>query len=911
MLGDVRYAFRTMRRAPATTAVALFSIAIGTGAEAVVFAAVKSVLIEPLPYKDAGRLVQIRTDATQGNSHQDWVAWSDMQDVARGNASLEGAGIYHYSVQNLEGDSSSMPEALFGVNVSASLFPVLGVKPMLGRNILPEEDQPKHATVVILSYGLWARRFNSDRGVLGRPVQMNGRAATIIGVMPPEFNFPMRMATTVRTPAPYTEFWAAPLPLNPAAATTHEDYGYAAVARLREGVTTAQASQDLGRVSAEIAREFPVSHRGRSLRALPMVEQNLGASRTGLGLLFGAAGLFMLIGCANVANLLLARGLGRQKEFAIRFAVGAGRGRIVRQLIAESCVLAILGGLGGYLLTLIAWRLLPAIAPMSIPRLASARADGWVFAFTVVISLLNGVLFGILPALRASDRDPNRALREASGHGGLPGAFMAAEAALAVILVVTGSLLASNLIRLLSIDPGFDANRVLASIIVAAGDRYPTPARRAALWSRIVEEVNRLPGVESAGTVDALPFSGENGGTEISTEGPQIGHAGVIAETDSVSTDYLPTMGTRLIEGRGFRDEDIRERRAVAILDELAARKLFPAGGAVGRRICVGCRVGQPEHWNDVVGVVESMHHAAIDESPIPAVYLASEAYQKAQFLVVRARHPDAALAQSIRRAVASADPNQPVLLSATMATLIGDSIADRRFLYVTLDYRSPGAAAGRGGRIRRSLAWDLETPPRDRHSHRGGRRAPRYSRVDFRARDEAGDAGRRGGNRIRDRGGAIASQLAYRTCRSGFRRIPVRGGAGDCGGLGGLSAAGAARYPDRSDDGFASGVRLKAALHPRAPAEKAPQLPAMLPYEGAELPRGDAVGVQAPIGLDAPQQIAAAPGTQAMALGGLPQKSERDQLDFAVPDLDADLAGVAAGAAAGGVAGAAGAVLP
>ncbi len=687
MFANVRHSLRLMRRSPGFTAVALLSIATGTGATAIVFAAVKAVLIEPFPYAQPSELVQVRTDDRRADPHGDWVSWSDMQDAARETTSFSSWATYRYAVFNLAGDSGALPESLYGLTVSASLFPTLGVTPMLGRNILPEEHQPKGACVIELSYGLWARRFNSDRAIVGRPVQMNGHACKVVGVMPPGFNFPMRLVTTVRTPDPYMEFWAAPgVRPDPELLRNREDFGYGAVARLRPGVAAAQASQELASISAELAREYPASNKDRSMRALPLVERNLGISRSGLWLALGAAAMFMLIGCVNVANLLLARGLSRHREFAIRFAVGADRAAIIRQLIGESTVLAALGGLAGFFLAALTWRVLPAFAPMSIPRLASARADVWVLVFTIAVSLVNGMVFGVLPAFRASQRDPHRRLRESGSRGGMRAALVSAEAALAVILVVTGSLLASTLIGLLRVDTGFDSVHVLASIIVPAGDRYPTPESRAALWPRILDRVKGIPGVESAGTVDALPFSGENNGPWVTSDPAAASRGeGRTAETDFVSAGYLQTMGVKLIAGRWFRGDDVTAYRTVAIVDEIAARSLWPKNDAIGRRICVYCGPNRAQTWYDIVGVVSSMRHASLDENPGPAVYLTSRAFENADFLVVRASHPTARMAQEIRQAVASADPNQPVLLSATLSTLIGDSIADCRFVFSAL----------------------------------------------------------------------------------------------------------------------------------------------------------------------------------------------------------------------------------
>jgi predicted permease len=372
-------------------------------------------------------------------------------------------------------------------------------------------------------------------------------------------------------------------------------------------------------------------------------------------------------------ELLLARGLARRLEFSVRFALGASRSRIARQLLTESCLLAILGGFGGYLLTLLAWTLLPAIAPMSIPRLAAARADGWVFGFSVAVALVNGLVFGALPALRASGARPVE-------RRGSRSVLVTAEVAVAMALVITGSLLAASFLKLIRTDLGFDSSHALASIIVPSGDRYPTPASRAPLWRAILESAERLPGVESVGLVDALPFSGENtGGRVRAADGVEL-----TAEVDSVSADYLPALGVRLLRGRSFREDDVLIPHEVAIVDENTARRLWPKGNAVGQRVCVDCFADQPPHWKEVVGVVESIHHAALDEAAGAQVYVTANALENAGFLVVRTHRPQGEIAPAIRSAVAGIDPAQPVFLSAGMSTLIGDSIADRRFVFTT-----------------------------------------------------------------------------------------------------------------------------------------------------------------------------------------------------------------------------------
>jgi len=695
LLDDARHAFRLLRRAPSVTAIAILSTAISVSATAVVFAAVKAVLIEPFPYSHAERLALLRTDFAQGGTaHSDWVRWYDAHDVAHENRSFDGVGIYHYSLVNLAGDGNSLPEAIYGLRVAANIFPMLGVKPMLGRNILPEETQLGRDREMILSYGLWVRRFHSDPHVVGTTIQVNGQEFRIIGAMPEGFDFPMRIAATASTPSHHMDFWS-PDAVDPAKVTRAGGAGYGAVARLKPGVSLAAAEQDVASISARLARDFPRTNEGVTLHVVPLRERWLGFARTGLVLLLAAAGIFLAIGCANTANLLLARGWARQREIAIRTAVGASRVSIMRQLMAESSVLALLGGLAGFGVALMAWKLLPAVAPMSIPRLDAARADGSVFVFACAVSMAVGVLSGFAPALRAARLGPADVLRAAgtrgavgSAHNRLRSALVVSEIAVTVVLVVIGGLLTGSFVRLLRTNPGFAPGRVLGSIIIPADQKYlGKPEVQAQLFRRILGGVRALPGVESAGTVDALPFTGENNGAFVTARDSAATRPleQEVAETDRVSAGYLETMGVRLLQGRWFREDDMQEGRSVAIVDEVAVRKLALGPNPIGRRICVSCTADHPNRWNEIVGVVSNIHHAALNEPETPDVYLASGALGAAQFLVVRSGHRPAELAQAVRRAVAAADPNQPVFLSATMSTLIGDSLADRRFILTLL----------------------------------------------------------------------------------------------------------------------------------------------------------------------------------------------------------------------------------
>jgi putative ABC transport system permease protein len=687
VLKDVRIAFRLFRRSPALTGIALLTIALSVSATSVVFAALKSVLINPLPYVRPGELVQIRTEiANAEQSSGDWVFWDNTQEIIRRTSTLESVGIYRNAIFDLWGDSSSPSEALYGIRMSANTFPTLGVTPMLGRNILPDEDRPGQPDEMILSYRLWKRRFNADRSVVGGTVKVNGQDCTVIGVMPPDFNFPLRR-TAAHTPSPYVEFWA-PLRIDPNATTG----ALGAVARLRPGVSLMQAQQDLASISTALRREFPATNRNRTLRMGSLQDRTVRSSGAALLLLMSAALMFLMIGCANVANLLLARGLARQREIAVRMAVGASPTRIVRQLLTESCALAVLGGLCGYGLTAAAWLILPAIVPVSIPRLAAARADWTILGFTLVVALINGILFGSVAALRTTDWTLAIATRDFGVYGNASGRRMRAslvgtEVAIALSLVVIGAQLLGGFIRLLRTDPGFQADHILASVVIPARERYRTPEQHGALYRRILDAVRTLPGVESAGTVDALPFSGENHGGFIARSEAEVMEPGgqMVAEIDVIGGEYLQTMGVRLAEGRWFDEAEIKQSSDTAIVNDVAAKHLWPGVSAIGKQICVFCTPENPRNWKRIVGVVSSVRHAALDAPEQANVYLSARALERAQFLVVRTDRPSGDLEKGIRRAIAGIDPNQPVFLSASMRSLVSESLADRRFIVTLL----------------------------------------------------------------------------------------------------------------------------------------------------------------------------------------------------------------------------------
>jgi putative ABC transport system permease protein len=686
---DIRLALRLFRQTPAITAIALISVGLTVAATSVVYTAIKAVLIDPLPYTQPEQLVQFRTDfpflTNSEQAQTDFVFWRDAQEIIRRAHSFWSIGIYGNALLDLAGDATTPPEALYGLRVSASLFPTLGVSPFLGRNIFEEEDRPGRLREMILSYGLWTRRFNADRNIVGKTVRVNGEDCLVIGVMPRQFNFPLRRQAA-RTPQPYVEFWTA-LRLDPA--DPDADKGaLSAIGRLRPGVTMSQAQEDLASISTTLAREFPATNRDRTLRAGLMWDRTLGDARNSLWFLMGAAVTFMLIGCANVANLLLARGVVRQREVAIRLAIGARRSRIIRQFLTESCVLALFGGVAGYALTAVAWDLLRNLAPTSIPRLATARADWTVLGFTILIALANGMFFGIAPALRAIRRSregqaSNLAVRANASitRDRIRGAFVIVQVAVSVTLVVIGGQLVGNFIGLMRIDPGFSAGRVVAAVVLPSRERYDTSQKRASVYERFLNAVRAIPGVDNAGTVDALPFSGENHGAFVSLREGPLAADQIAAEIDVVSAEYLQTMGVRLVEGRWFREVEMNEASSAAIVNDVAASRLWPGAGAIGKAVCIYCTHDNPRNWRQVVGVVSSVRHAALDEPFQSNVYLSGGAFEHAQFLVARTARPAAEVEKAIRYAIAAIDPNQTVLLSGSMTSFLADSVADRRFV--------------------------------------------------------------------------------------------------------------------------------------------------------------------------------------------------------------------------------------
>ena len=681
---DLRFGLRMLMRQPGFTVIAVVTLALGVGANTAIFSVVKSVLLEPLPYAQPDRLVQFLFYAPSIHHEQPWIAARDVADFQAQSQSFERVGLYGYAVLDFsEGD---LPEAVYGLRVSADLLPALGVQPALGRYFSPEEDQPGRNHVIILSDDVWRQRFNAAPDIIGRSVRLSQESYTVVGVMPPGFNFPLKLATTAKLPSQQMGYWY-PLGLN-INKLSRAEAGYSAIARLKPGVSVEQAQAELSQIAARLSQDFPQTNADREVRVVSLKDQFVGDVRLTLLILLGAVGLVVLITCANIANLLLVRADGRRREMAIRQSLGAGRLRLMRQAATESLLLAVAGGAVGLIIARLSLPFLLRLSPQAIPRLIEARIDVAVIGFALAVSVLAGLLFGLAPAWRATRCNLHDTLKQTSGTSGggrrtVGRLLIVVEVALALILTLGASLLLNSFVRLINVDPGFRADQVMVAIILPPKSRYPDVKAKIEFYRRVIERVRELPGVESAAASDSLPYSGQSGGDQIRIEGrPPVTtlDTSLQPEMSIVTTDFMQTMGIPLSRGRLFTDHDTTGAPPVVVISEAAAEFYWPGEDALGKRLSIGL---SDDHrlWRQVVGIVRSTRNAGLDQPQRPHVYLpVMQYYAPANFLLVRSALPQAALARSVRQAVAEVDKDQPVFLTASMESWVADSLARRRF---------------------------------------------------------------------------------------------------------------------------------------------------------------------------------------------------------------------------------------
>jgi putative ABC transport system permease protein len=680
---DLRYSLRSLAKNPTFTIVAVLALALGIGANSAIFSVVNTVLLRPLPYKDPERLVMVWEDATERGYPRDtpavanYIDWRDQNQVFEGMAAVTEASF------NLTGVGD--PERLNGRRVTANLFPLLGVEPQLGRAFLPEEDRPGAGRVVILSHGLWQRRFGGDVNITGRPLNLNGESYTVVGVMPPDFKFP----------GFEDQLWV-PIAFTPEEAASRGRHYLEVVARMKPGVTLPQAQAEMSTIAARLQQQYPDYNTQRGARVTPLREHVAGDIRPALLVLLGAVGFVLLVACANVANLLLARAAARQKEIAVRVALGASRFRLIRQFLTESLLLATLGGAVGLLLSLWGVHLLQTFIPETISQVKGVTVDAKVLGFTLLVSLLTGLVFGLAPATQASNFNLNETLKEggrdsAAGARGnrIRGLLVVAEVAVSLVLLIGAGLLINSFLRLRNVDPGFRTNNLLTMKVVLPETKYPDHARRTAFYTDLVQRVEALPGVKSAAVTTNLPLYPQGNSMGVSVEGrpdPPGRRPSVV--TRVVSPHYFQSMGIQLLRGRPIDEHDQVDSPAVAVINETMARKFWPNEDPLGKRITPGRSDStDPNDWITIAGVVRDVRQFELDADPKPQMYLS---YRQADFfepddLVVSTEVEPLGLAAAVRKAVWEIDKDQPVSDIRTMEDILSESIARQRFSMLLL----------------------------------------------------------------------------------------------------------------------------------------------------------------------------------------------------------------------------------
>jgi putative ABC transport system permease protein len=683
LLKDVRYAARVLLKSPGFTAVAVLAVALGVGANSAIFSVVNAVLLKPLAYTDPGQLVLINHNYKKIDLKASVSApgYAYYRDNAKSFSDVAAFGPMNV---NLTGEGE--PERLQGMTVTANLFQALGARAAEGRTFASEENQIGNNRVVVLSDAFWHRRFGG-LPVVGKKITLNGETYEVVGVMPPGFQFGREFGPT--GPDIWAPITFTPQQLDPNSSLTSEYLGV--VARLKPGVGVAQAQAEMNSIADDLRRQYMpgMDESNWGLLVTPLDEFVVGQIRAALWILLGAVGFVLLIACANVANLLLARAAARQKEIALRTALGASRWRVVRQLLTESVMLSLVGGGLGMLLAMWGVDLLLRLNDNRLPRASEIGLDRNVLLFTLGVSVLTGVVFGLAPAFHSSRVNLNDTLKEGgrTGRAGVSrlvrNALVAVEMTFAVVLLVGAGLLIRSFARLQQVNPGFEPRGVLALMVSLPSNKYADGPRRAAFMRDVLERVRALPGVKSAATTTTLPMSGFNQSGSFRIENKPVAQGQDPPHGDRwmVSDDYFQTMGVPLIRGRYFDARDNADAPPVAIIDEAMARKYWPGEDPVGQRIVFEGTAQQPR-WREVVGIVGHVKNQGLEGESRVQYYVpyAQSANSPNLFLAVRAAGDPATLAPAARGAIAEVDKDMPVYRVTTMERMVADSMAQRRF---------------------------------------------------------------------------------------------------------------------------------------------------------------------------------------------------------------------------------------
>ena len=674
------------------TAVAIITLALGIGANTAIFSIVNGLLLNPLPYRDSGRLVTIWTHSPGANVEKDWPSPGQYSAIKANTSVFEDIAIAQGGSATLTGQS--VPERVGTVSLSSAMFSLLGANPAMGRAFLSDDDAPGKTPAAILSHGFWQRRLGGDPNAIGQALTIDGLSYDVVGVMPADFSLSYEVMPTVGV-TEHTDILLS-LPMNAEAMSSQGDENYNVMGRLKPGVSIAQAQAELDSVVRGLGAQHPdyyPASRRFSLSVTPLLDQVVGDVRPALLVLLGAVGCVLLIACANVANLLLARAAAREKEIAIRTAIGASRSRLVRQLLTESVLLATGGGASGLLIAFWGLDVLRWLSPRSIPRLQNIVIDGRVLGFTFAVVLLTGILFGLAPALRASRVNLSTTLKEGGrsligvGSHRLRSLLVIAEVALSLVLLIGAGLLVRSFVRVQQVDPGFSAQNVLSMRLSVAGTTYEKQPRRMMFYKELWERIRRMPGVESAGGASILPLSGDISWGGISIEGyvPGSGQSSIQADGRVATVGYFETMKTPLVSGRFFTDQDTAESTKVAIIDEHMARTYWPDVDPVGKRLKWG-RPDSENPWLTVAGVVASVKQYALDTDSRVAFYVPQEQTPfRTMYLAVRTTADPLSLAAAITSEARAMDPNVPIYDIKTMDQRVSESMARRRFAMLAL----------------------------------------------------------------------------------------------------------------------------------------------------------------------------------------------------------------------------------
>jgi putative ABC transport system permease protein len=679
-LQDLRYGIRSLARSPGFAVVAIITMALGIGANTAIFSVVNAVLLMPLPYHDPGQLVSVFTQKLQDGIPFDGISYLNMEDLRRQNTVFaELAGNTQHELTLI---GQGEPTVVSTAGVTPELFSLLGTAPLAGRTFFSEDGKPGAAPVVILNENLWRSRFGADPGILGRSINLDKRAFRVVGIMPAQFRSPiLSNKQDIWIPVSQDSLFGNWL-------GRRGGHWMGVIGRLKPGVSIAQAQAQMDTVSARLAHEFPNDNAGWRLRVQPLKGVMVGDLKTELLVLLGAVGLVLLIACANIANLLLARATSRGKEMAVRIALGAGRARIVRQLLTESVVLGLLGGVAGIALAFWGVRGLATLLPPGLPQMHAIRIDGGVLAFALLLSLAAGIVFGLAPALFGAGPNVQTNLKEGEGQTGESGwrrrarsILVIGEIALAMVLLVAAGLLMRSFAALVSVSPGFHTEHVLKADIQLPRFQYSTPEQWAAFANTLMTRIHNEPGLGDSAIGVPLPL--DEGFVNLAFEiggGPTTPGTAQTADYTAISPDYFHVMGIPLLQGRAFSDQDSMSAPRVTVISAAMARRHFPNEDALGRRLTFGFPPDPPV-TREIVGVVGDVRDVSLSEQPGPMMYVpfAQSPFWGGQ-LVVKSTLSTSSVVAAIRQDVHAVDKDLPVTDVQTLPEMIGVSVAQTRF---------------------------------------------------------------------------------------------------------------------------------------------------------------------------------------------------------------------------------------